>query len=260
MIILLHSSKTMKAPLNCGQNLQQPELLDKANELAAYLRTLTVAQIAKSMQISMTLAEKTRQTLHAWTAEPTKQSLAIDSFVGDIYSGLQAASLNETDREYANGTLRILSGLYGILKPLDAICPYRLEMGYKLPDEPYRNLYAFWDTSITDTLPEQGRIVNLTAVEYAKTITPFVDGQRIVTPKFMTINPKTGEPGFVVVHAKIARGAFAHWLIKTRAHDNTDLTAFNDLGYTYNNELSTPSEPVFVCKTFAGLGLSVRLK
>ena len=250
----------MKTPHNLGGQLQQPELLSKATNLANYLKTLSVEQIAKSMQVSLSLAEKTKQTINAWITGTDQQSLAIDSFVGDIYSGLQAATLDKGDREFADGTLRILSGLYGILRPLDAICPYRLEMGYKLPDEPFKNLYAYWGDDIANTFPKQGRIINLTAVEYAKTITPFVDETRIVAPKFLTINPKTGEPGFVVVHTKIARGAFAHWLIKNRANNNTDLTAFNGLGYTYNKELSTASEPVFICKEFGGLGLSIRLK
>lgn len=250
----------MKTPHNSGDHPQQPALVPQASQLATYLQSLSAEQIAKSMHISGALAVKTKQMLAEWTTSPKKQSLAIDSFIGDIYSGLQAATLSQDDRQYANQTLCILSGLYGILRPLDAICPYRLEMGYKLPDEPYRNLYKYWGDRIASTLPEQGSIINLTAIEYAKTVTPFVDASCVVTPKFMTINPKTGEPGFVVVHAKIARGAFAHWLIKNRAHDSTDLTAFNDLGYTYNKELSTPAEPVFVCKTFGGLGLSVRLK
>lgn len=250
----------MKTPLNIGAVAQNPLLLGKAAQLAGYLKTLSVEQIAKSMQVSLPLAEKTKETIAVWTTDQKHQSLAIDSFVGDIYSGLQAASLNADDRVYANGTLRILSGLYGVLRPLDAICPYRLEMGYKLPNEPYKNLYSFWGEDIANTLPKQGKIINLTAVEYAKTITPYVDETRIVAPRFLTINPKTGEPGFVVVHAKIARGAFAHWLIKQRADDNIDLTAFNDLGYIYNKDLSTPSEPVFICKSFGGLGLSIRLK
>jgi len=260
MIILLHSSKTMKTPHNLGGHVQQPELLNKAKELANYLKTLSPAQVAKVMQISAQLAEKTSQTIANWDTAPAHQSLAIDSFVGDIYSGLQASQLHAADRTYANQNLRILSGLYGILKPLDAICPYRLEMGYRLPDVPYQNLYQFWGDRIARTLPDEGWIINLTAVEYAKTITPFVDNQRIITPRFLTFNPQTKQTTFVVVHAKVARGAFAHWMIKHRVEDVNDLHKFNDLGYTYEPTLSTAGEPAFVCHEFGGLGLSVRLK
>jgi cytoplasmic iron level regulating protein YaaA (DUF328/UPF0246 family) len=260
MIILLHSSKTMKTPHNLGGHVQQPELLNRAKELATYLKTISPSQLAKAMQISPQLAEKTGETIASWDTAPEHQSLAIDSFVGDIYSGLQASQLDTADRVYANQNLRILSGLYGTLKPLDAICPYRLEMGYRLPDVPYQNLYGFWGDSIAKTLPEKGWIINLTAVEYAKTVTPFVDNHRIITPRFLTFNPQTKQATFVVVHAKVARGAFAHWMIKHRITNINDLHAFNDLGYSYDPTLSTASEPAFVCHEFGGLGLSVRLK
>ncbi|HSD56061.1 MAG TPA: YaaA family protein [Candidatus Saccharimonadales bacterium] len=260
MIILLHSSKTMKTPHNLDGKVQRPEFEAKAAQLGDYLKTLSSQQIAKHMQVSNSLAGKTKETIETWSTERPKLSRAIDSFVGDIYSGLQASTLDSSDRTFANNTLRILSGLYGILKPLDAICPYRLEMGYRLPDEPYKNLYAFWGNNIAKTLPHAGKVVNLAAVEYAKAVTPFIDASRIITPRFLSVHPKTKEPTFVVVHAKIARGAFAHWLIKARATDSTDMTAFTDLGYAYDDKLSSPNEPVFVCQEFGGLGLSVRLK
>lgn len=237
-----------------------PQLIPHARELQGYLKSLSIKQLAKAMQISEDLASKTHQTISVWSAEHGEQTLALDSFVGDIYSGLQAGKLSETDREYAQSTLRILSGLYGVLRPLDGVMPYRLEMGYKLPDEPYSNLYKFWGTEIADTLPKSGMILNLSAVEYTKTITPYVDAERIVAPKFLTVSPKTGEPTFVTVHAKVARGAFAHWAIKNRIDQPARLRGFNDIGYKYDANLSTPAEPAFVAKDFQGLGLSVRLK
>lgn len=260
MIILLYSSKGMRIPPGGDVRLRRPQLLAKARRLADYLKTLSPRQLAKIMSLSPALAEKAHTLFAAWTVEPERQSLAIDSFVGDIYSGLQAPSLSPADRDYADQTLRILSGLYGILRPYDGISPYRLEMGYKLPDPEFASLYNYWGGSIAACLTNEGPIVNLASEEYSKTITPFVDASRFVAPKFLTVSPKTGEPAFVVVHAKIARGAFARWLITSRLDDVAALTQFNDLGYRFEKELSTAGSPTFVCETFGGKGLSIRLR
>lgn len=237
----------------------QPLLLDEATELAGYLKTLTPNQIQKCMQVSPALALKTAEVTGIWTKDPAKQQAAIDCFLGDIYSGLQSSQWSKADRTYAHDTLRILSGLYGVLRALDGIHPYRLEMGYRLPDEPYKNLYQYWGNSIADTFDETSDIVDLSAVEYSKTITKILNKDRFIAPKFLTYDSKAGEPKFVVVHAKIARGAFANWMIVNRIDSREQLLGFNDLGYEYNAELSTPSQPVFVCSEFGGLGLSVRL-
>jgi uncharacterized protein len=259
MIILLHTSKTMRHAPDQGAHLRQPMLLDKAQELAAYLKTLTPSQLTEVMKLSPALAEKTHSLLAGWSSDPEHQSVAIDSFLGDIYSGLHANDLPQADRDYADRVLFILSGLYGILRPYDGICPYRLEMGYKLPDPRFANLYEYWGKSIVDCLPMDGPILNLSAVEYSRTVTPSVDPARLVTPRFLTVSPKTGQPAFVVVHAKIARGAFARWLITDRIRDISELVHFKELGYAHDRALSTPQEPAFVCQTFEGKGLSIRL-
>lgn len=259
MIILLHTSKTMRPMATSAEAWARPQLLEKAITLDVYLKTLSPPTLSKVMNISPALASKTHGLIAQWTAKSSNQRPAIDSFLGDIYSGIQINSWTNSDREYADKRLRILSGLYGILKPLDGICPYRLEMGYKLPKKTYANLYRYWDTAITKTLPSSGPIINLAAVEYSKTVTPFVDPSRIVAPSFLTISPKTGEPTFVTVHAKIARGAFARWLITNRIDKISDLPKFSDIGYHYDKQLSTPEVPVFICQEFGGIGLSMRL-
>jgi uncharacterized protein len=258
MIILLHSSKTMRHTGE-GDRLRLPLLIEQAQRLDAYLKTLSPTQLAKVMSISAPLAEKTHALIDEWTTEPERQSLAIDSFVGDIYSGLHANDLPQADRDYADQTLRILSGLYGIIRPFDGIFPYRLEMGYKLPDPDVASLYDYWGDSIAATLPDEGPIVNLSAEEYSKTVTHYIDASRVVTPRFLTVSPKTGEPTFVVVHAKIARGAFARWLITNRIEKLSDLTRFDEIGYRYTQDLSSADSPAFVCETFEGKGLSIRL-
>ncbi len=250
----------MRPQVEASEKLEQPQLLGKAIELDGYLKTLSVGQLSKVMSISRVLAEKTHKLIALWSASPDAQRLAIDSFLGDIYSGLQVGGWSPQDREYANETLRILSGLYGIIRPLDGICPYRLEMGYRLPESPCPNLYNFWAADIAGTLPKDDIIINLAAVEYSKAVTPYLDPKRIVTPTFLTVSPKTNEPAFVVVHAKIARGAFARWLVINRVKELARLPEFNDLGYVYSNKLSSELLPVFVCKKFGGIGLSVRLK
>jgi hypothetical protein len=260
MIILLHSSKTMRHTLDSRGQLRRPWLLDKAQHLDKYLKTLSPAQLAEIMRISPALAEKTHALIADWSAEPERQSLALDSFSGDIYSGLHANDLSPADRDYADLSLRILSGLYGLIRPYDGICPYRLEMGYKLPDPAFANLYSFWGDSIASCLPDTGPIINLAAVEYAQTVTRFVDPARVVTPNFLTISPKTGKPAFVVVHAKIARGAFARWLLTTQTQEHAALVQFDELGYCYTPDLSTAGSPTFVCETFGGKGLSIRLQ
>jgi uncharacterized protein len=243
-----------------GEGLRRPRLLEKAQRLDAYLKTLSPSQLEKIMSISPALAEKTHALISAWTPGPDGQTMAVDSFTGDIYSGLHASELSKPDREYADEILYILSGLYGVLNPYDGICPYRLEMGYKLPDPAFGSLVDYWGNSIAACLPGEGPIVNLAAAEYSQTVTRYVEQKRIVTPKFLTVSPKTGKPVFVVVHAKIARGAFARWLITSRTQQISNLTRFDDLGYQYVKDISDPDSPAFVCETFEGKGLSIRTK
>jgi cytoplasmic iron level regulating protein YaaA (DUF328/UPF0246 family) len=240
-------------------NYQQPGLIKYAQMLADYMAKLSSEDISTMMKVSQKLATKTQELLQGWSPDPKLQRPAIYSFLGDIYSGLRAGELSEEDLVYANGKLRILSGLYGILRPLDGIYPYRLEMGYKIKYQKFKNLYDFWGDKIAKTLPGNGQLVNLTAEEYSRVLSKFISGDRFITPKFLTINPKTNLPTFVTVHAKIARGAFARWMIINKIEDPVDLTRFNDLGYKFNEKISTPASPVYICDKFEGLGLSVRL-
>jgi len=249
----------MRPPCDGAPGLSQPKLLSEAQQLAGMLQKLTKHDIESMMNISPKMAEATQELIAQWSVTPSNLRAAIDSFLGDIYSGLQVQSWSESDRIYANEHLRILSGLYGILKPLDGIYPYRFEMGYKIPCQSFKTMYEFWGEKIADMLPKQEMIINLTAVEYGKTVTKYVDESRVVTPRFLTVSPKTGEPTFVTVHAKIARGAFANWMIRARVEDPKYIINFGDLGYEYYELLSTELMPTFVCKEFGGLGLSVRL-
>ena len=255
--ILIHSSKTMRVPASPTPPFSSPALLKHAQHLVSLWRATTPGTVAKHMNISSKLADNVAATYTQWSADPKRQTAAVDMFVGDIYSGLQSAQWSVYDRKYAQKHLLILSGLYGALRPGDGIMPYRLEMAYKLPDG--SSLYHFWGDSIAQLLPNTTTcIINLSAVEYTKAVLPHTS-LTVITPKFLTVNARTGKPTFVTVHTKIARGAFANWLITQRISDSMLLTNFSDLGYKYVAEFSTPVQPVFVCQQFGGLGLSVRL-
>lgn len=249
----------MRRPETVAQSSQVPILQEKASKLALYVKSLSLTQLKDSMKLTDALAEKTHRLFEEWTIEPSRQLPAIDAFIGDIYSGLQVQSMSVADRDYANSHLFILSGLYGVLRALDGVLPYRLEMGYKLPNSEYHNLYHFWGNDIAEALPSEEPIINLSAVEYTKAVLPYLKKRQVVSPRFLTIDKRSSQPKFVTVHAKIARGAFAHWLITDRIEKLSDLTRFHDLGYVYYSHLSTVEVPVFVCRDFRGLGLSVRL-
>ncbi len=257
MLILLHTSKTMRTSATNSITATQPALIEHAQELQSYLKSLNIKELARSMKISEKLAVQVSAKVHAW--QPIGSGPAAGMFLGDIFSGLQVQTWSKSDWEYARDNLRILSGLYGVLKPTDSIDSYRLEMGYRFSKEPYKNLYKFWGNTISEQLPFSDVVVNLSAVEYSKAITSYVDGKVVIAPKFLTVNEKLGEPTFVVVHAKIARGAFARWMIANKVNDASQLTSFNELGYNYSQKMSSPLEPVFICNEFGGIGLSVRL-
>ena len=244
---------------------QTPVFDSRAHELAKYLKTLPVETVQKVMALSPAKAQTTHDLLQRYSSQTPKLP-AIDSFLGDIYSGLQTQTFSSEDRAYANDHLFILSGLYGVLRALDSIQPYRLEMGYTLPGNTHdttqpniTSLYTYWGNAITEQLPTGQPIINLSAKEYTKNVLKNVNEARVISPKFLTVSPKTGKPTFVTVHAKVARGAYAGWLIRNRVEDVLRLQDFTEIGYSYNDELSTPEEPVFVAQEFKGLGLSVRL-
>jgi uncharacterized protein len=129
-----------------------------------------------------------------------------------------------------------------------------------MPKAKFSNLYKFWGDSIAKTIPDEGLIINASAEEYTKAVLPYIDPNRVITPRFFTSDAKTKEPKFVVVHSKIARGAYARWSIKNRVDSEDELIKFNDLNYGHDKQLSTPRSPAYVCDNFGGLGLSVRLK
>ena len=241
----------MRPPSNDTQTHQAPLLQDKTQALGKYLQSLSVDELQRHMQLSVAKAQQTYQLLQSWSLSKSGNRPAIDAFLGDIYSGLQVQTFDNDDRNYANEHLLILSGLYGGLRALDSIQPYRLEMGYKLPSEEYGNLITYWGNSIAGLIPKNTTVINLSAVEYTKAVLPHIKNQ-VITPRFMTISQKTGEPTFVTVHAKITRGAFAHWLIKNRVTETDAFPTFTELGYAYDAKMSATDEPVLYAENLKG--------
>lgn len=259
MKILLHSSKTMKPEQSAVHPLSSPHFLKQAIFINSLLVQLQKQELEKLMHITSTLAEKVENTIQEWSLTPQGTAAAL-TFRGDIYSGLSASAWSKEDAKFAQEHLIILSGLYGLLRPFDKVKPYRLEMGYKLEIQKDQTLEKYWETELTNTLDTNDIYVNLTANEYYKVLQRQLAGSMVITPKFLTFNKKTNRPVFVTVHAKIARGAFANWLITHKINDPANITGFTMLNYRYDKSLSTPTEPVFICQEFGGLGLSVRLK
>ena len=257
LTILLHSSKTM-VPTESEHNVTKPLFLAQASELAEVVKGLSDSQLQQCMHVSPKLSEEVRDMFADWSAQPSRYP-AIETFRGDIYSGLRARSFTDEQEAFAQQHLVLLSGLYGLLRPYDGVWPYRLEAAYKLPLKNAKNIYDFWGSQLASVVPNDGPIVNVTSAEYEKLVLPYFSKDRVITPKFLSRMPGKSEAVFVAVHAKIARGAYARWLIQRGIDSAEGLEAFRDLGYRYQPELSTSQHPVYVCDSFEGIGLSQRL-
>ena len=259
MKILLHSSKTMKAESTSAHQLTTPRFITQATYLNGLLASMTAEEVSQLMAISEPLAKDVKARIRDWTNSGDGTAAAL-TFRGDIYSGLSAGQWDTRAAAFAQEHLLILSGLYGVLRPFDAIKPYRLEMGYKLHTNEGVRLDTYWERQLVPAIDASDTYLNLTANEYFKTVKKQLSAARVISPKFLTVSPKTGQPTFVTVHAKIARGSFANWLVTNQIDDPSQIIDYTDLNYHYDAASSTKSEPVFVCQEFGGLGLSVRLK
>lgn len=233
----------------------EPRMLDRAAELVDIMAEKTPAEIAKMMSISEGLAELNFERFQDWQApfSPDNARPALLAFNGDVYLGMDAANtFGERDYTHAQKVLRILSGLYGVLRPLDLMQPYRLEMGSSLENPRGKDLYSFWGPDITDRInedlaesPGAKVLVNLASNEYFGSIQPDRLDGRLITPSFL--DSKNGGPYKVVsFFAKRARGAMAGWIITERVKTAKGLLAFTGMGYRYDAERSTPDAPVFV--------------
>ncbi|UWQ79564.1 peroxide stress protein YaaA [Leisingera sp. S132] len=236
------------------QEMTWPALHDDAVALAEVAREQSVADLMKLMHISEDLAKLNHARFQDFAADPKTEATrpAALAFAGDTYQGLEAASLDADEMTWAQQHFRILSGLYGVLRPLDAMQPYRLEMGSRLKNPRGKNLYEFWDRKISDALNAQAEavgaevLVNCASQEYFGAVDLAALKLRVVTPVFM--EDKNGTPKVVSFYAKRARGAMARYIIQRRLTDSESLKDFDAGGYAYQPQMSAPDKPVFLRK------------
>ena len=252
MLILISPAKTLdyQSPL-ATTRYTQPELLEYSQQLIGVARQLSAPQIGKLMGISDKLADLNATRFHDWHPEftPKNARQAILAFKGEVYTGLQAETFAEADFDFAQQHLRMLSGLYGVLRPLDLMQPYRLEMGIKLENARGKDLYQFWDETITDTLNQalkaQGDdvVINLASDEYFRSVkTKRLQGQ-IIKPVFL--DEKNGKFKVISFYAKKARGLMSRYIIENRLTRPEQLTRFDSEGYFFDADASDKGELVF---------------
>ena len=252
MLTLLSPAKKLNmAPVETGVPITQPRLRDDTHELAIVAKTQTADDLKRLMHISDNLATMNFQRFQAFNLDNKSNSAkpAGLAFDGDVYWGLEADSLSEDTLSYAQDHLRILSGLYGVLRPMDAIQPYRLEMGTKMVNGRGKSLYDFWGARIADRLNADltdhadTTVVNLASNEYFKAVDADALGQTVIGAKFL--NVKDGEARSLMYYAKHARGTMARWIMENRLDRADGLKDFNADGYALDAAASTKNELVF---------------
>ncbi len=230
----------------------QPDFQEDAVRLSKTARNLTLTQLKGLMSISDDLARLNRDRFKAFEAEPAPQTTkaAALAFNGDTYQGLEAKTLSQDDLGWAQDHLGILSGLYGLLRPLDAIQPYRLEMGSRLKTRRGKSLYDYWGDTIAKALnaraaeAETDTLINCASQEYFGAADRKALKLRVITPQFMEI--KDGRPRIISFFAKRARGAMARYIVENRLTDPEDIKSFGSGGYAYDADLSDGNNWIFV--------------
>jgi uncharacterized protein len=233
----------------------QPRMLDESIALIEVMRTKAVDEVADLMSISLELAELNVRRYADFSPPFTMRNArqAAFAFDGDVYRGLDArASMDGRDLSEAQKTIRILSGLYGVLRPLDLVQPYRLEMGTKVRTDRGETLYDWWGTRITDVLnadlaesPGPPVVVNLASGEYLRSVdTGRLDG-RLISPRFLD-EAADVEYRIVSFNAKWARGAMAGWMVRNRVRSARAVRGFDVAGYRYDASRSTSAQPTFI--------------
>ncbi len=253
MLTLLSPAKTLdfESPLEV-KKASDAALLDDAAELAEVLKTYSPTKLRELMHVSEKLAELNVQRFQDWEKPNADNGSrpALFAFQGDVYQGFKATELTEKQLLYAQDHLRILSGLYGVLRPLDRMLPYRLEMGTLLKTERGKDLYQFWGQRITDRIAAQLQVtkskflLNLASQEYFRSVRAETLNCPVITPAFKDM--KNGKYKMITFFAKQARGVMAAWVMKQRVKTTRKLTRFAEEGYRYDAASSTETEPVFL--------------
>ncbi len=252
MLIIISPAKTLDfetAPITKVHT--QPEFLKESRQLVSQLKELTPAEVSSLMKISDKLGVLNFLRFNEWktpfTLNNAKQALL--AFKGDVYTGINADSFNSRDLKFAQKHLRILSGLYGVLKPLDLIQAYRLEMGSKFKNRKGKDLYEFWESKLTDQINQDLKaskskyLINLASNEYFKSLQADAINAEIIVPVFKDY--KNGKYKIISFYAKKARGLMSAYIIKNRLKNPEDIKAFDVDGYKFCKSASNSTNWVF---------------
>lgn len=252
MLALISPAKTLDYETALpSSNFTQPRLLDQSEQLIDVCRELSASQLASLMSVSEKIAQLNVARFQDWQTEfdLANARQAIFAFKGDVYTGLDAYALSDPQLDFAQQHLRMLSGLYGLLRPLDLMMPYRLEMGTKLHNPRGSNLYEFWGKRITDLIQQDLQqansniLLNLASDEYYKAVKESALDAQIVKPVFL--DQKHGKYKVISFYAKKARGLMARFVIEQQIQQVEDLKTFNSEGYYFDAENSNAKELVF---------------
>lgn len=252
MILLLSPAKTLDTTPSKVKTFTRPRLLKKSQQLVDVLQKKSVADIQALMGVSEKIAslnvERYENYKTPFSLKNAKQAALL--FKGDVYQGLEATTFGEEDLQFAQDHVRILSGLYGILRPLDLMQAYRLEMGTRLKNAHYKNLYEFWDKDITTILNKDIKasgndlVLNLASKEYFKAIQPKLLKGKIVNIHFR--EERNGKYKVIAFNAKKARGAMANQIVKYKINEIAPLKDLVINDYIYQEEMSKEGDLVFV--------------
>lgn len=252
MIVLLSPAKNLKPNATPVNNGVRPEFIEEANYLANKLKTKSARSLSKMMNINKELGELNHKRYQEWD-DPFPENKAFEAihlFNGEVYRGLDSATFSKKDLAFAHEHVFVLSGLYGLLSPLDSMMPYRLEMGTRWAVTPAkRNLYSFWGDKITDKInaaiqnSESDVLVNLASNEYFKAVRSNKLNGHVITPIFK--DRKDGEYKSIMTYAKLARGYMCRYIVQERIANVEDIKGFDLHGYKWNEKLSTMNEWTF---------------
>lgn len=246
MMVIISPAKTIDFNLPFATEKHTfPSFKKETQELIAHMQTLTSKDLSELMHISDALGDLNFERYQKWNKRNTPKKQALALFKGEVYNGMKAWEWNEEDVEYAQQHLRILSGLYGLLKPMDIIKAYRLEMGTKLSTG---SLYNFWGDKITKALNRDRNksgnvLINLASHEYNKAVKFKEYKGTVITPEFKEMHK--GDYKMIGVYAKKARGLMARFIIKNKIENPDELKTFTEEGYVWNQHLSSDDNYVF---------------
>lgn len=253
MIVVISPAKTLDfEEKDSNLPMSEPRFLDKSQEIVNEISNYDSYSLEKLMKISNKLATLNRDRFQKWTPSLDTAKQSILAFKGDVYRGMDVGSLSHSELFYANQHLRILSGLYGVLRPFDGINEYRLEMGTKLKVNELKDLYEFWDNILEESLVEELKshsnktLINLASQEYFKSIEGLTksDKVNVVTPIFKEL--RGDQYKIISFNAKKARGIMTRYIIQNEIENIEDIKKLDVDGYLFNEEMSTEKELVFI--------------